>query len=152
MMYSYPFFGFPPFRRPYHYYPNYSLHNDMQNKNMRANSSSPSSFSANKKENFQENLHTPNFYNNNTMGHQFSNFSSFVQDSKINASNYSNNSKIKSSNDFQNFEVEQEECFEILGLKLHFDDLLLIALLFFLYKEDVKDSYLYVALILLLLS
>ena len=88
MMYSYPFFGFPPFRRPYHYYPNYSLHNDMQNRNMRANSSSPSSFSANKKENFQENLHTPNFYNNNTMGHQFSNFSSFVQDSKINASNY----------------------------------------------------------------
>ena len=61
-------------------------------------------------------------------------------------------SKIKSSNDFQNFETEKEDCFEIFGLKLHFDDLLLIALLFFLYREEVKDSYLYMALILLLLS
>lgn len=47
---------------------------------------------------------------------------------------------------------ECEECFEIFGLKLHFDDLLIIALLFFLYQEEVKDSYLYISLILLLLS
>ena len=46
----------------------------------------------------------------------------------------------------------EDECFEIFGLKLHFDDLLLIALLFFLYEENVKDTYLYIALILLLLS
>ena len=149
MMSPYPFFGFPPFRRPYPYYPNYPLHNNaMKNKNKGANSSSPSDFSENKQENFQKNLHTPNSYNNHTFGYQ-------LHDSKINASDhshYSNHSKIKSSNDFQNFEAEQEDCFEIFGLKLHFDDLLLIALLFFLYQEDVKDSYLYIALILLLLS
>lgn len=49
-------------------------------------------------------------------------------------------------------EEETDPCFEIFGLTLHFDDLLLIALLFFLYQEEVKDTYLYVALILLLLS
>lgn len=45
-----------------------------------------------------------------------------------------------------------DEYFEIFGLKLYFDDLLLIALLFFLYQEEVKDTYLYIALLLLLLS
>lgn len=45
-----------------------------------------------------------------------------------------------------------EQYFEILGLKLYFDDLLIIALLIFLYQENVKDNYLYIALILLLLS
>lgn len=54
------------------------------------------------------------------------------------------------SND--NFSKNEEEFFEIFGLKLHFDDLLIIAILFFLYQEEVKDTYLYIALILLLLS
>lgn len=47
---------------------------------------------------------------------------------------------------------EDEECFDILGLKLYHDDILLIGLIFFLYKEEVKDQYLFFALILLLLS
>ena len=51
-----------------------------------------------------------------------------------------------------NFIQKDDEYFEIFGLKLHFDDLLIIALLFFLYQEEVKDTYLYIALILLLLS
>lgn len=42
--------------------------------------------------------------------------------------------------------------FEIFGLKLYFDDLLLICLIFFLYNEGVKDQFLFIALILLLLS
>lgn len=42
--------------------------------------------------------------------------------------------------------------FEIFGLKLYFDDILLISLLFFLYSEGVDDINLYIALILLLLS
>lgn len=42
--------------------------------------------------------------------------------------------------------------FEILGLKLHFDDLLLICLIIFLYNEGVKDQFLFISLILLLLS
>lgn len=42
--------------------------------------------------------------------------------------------------------------FEIFGLKLYFDDILLICIIFFLYNEGVKDQGLFIALILLLLS
>ena len=39
-----------------------------------------------------------------------------------------------------------------MGLKIYQDDLLLIALIFFLYSEDVCDPELFIALILLLIS
>ncbi len=42
--------------------------------------------------------------------------------------------------------------FEVFGLKLYFDDVLIISLIFFLYQEGVQDQYLFTALILLLLS
>lgn len=47
---------------------------------------------------------------------------------------------------------ETREFFEIFGLKLYFDDILLICLIFLLYKEDVHDEMLFIALVLLLLS
>ena len=49
-------------------------------------------------------------------------------------------------------EPENEPVFEILGIKLYSDDILLICLIFFLYNEGVKDEFLFVALVLLLLS
>lgn len=52
----------------------------------------------------------------------------------------------------RNHEEESRECFEIFGIKLFFDDILLICLIFFLYNEGVKDQYLFISLILLLLS
>ena len=42
--------------------------------------------------------------------------------------------------------------FEILGFKIYFDDLLILCLLFFLYQEGIKDQYLFISLILLLIS
>lgn len=48
--------------------------------------------------------------------------------------------------------AEDSQYFEILGLRLYFDDLLLICLIIFLYNEGVKDQFLFIALILLLLS
>ena len=42
--------------------------------------------------------------------------------------------------------------FEIFGLKLYFDDIMIICLLFFLYEEGVNDQELFISLILLLLS
>lgn len=42
--------------------------------------------------------------------------------------------------------------FELLGIKLYFDDILLICLIFFLYNENIDDVYLLLALVLLLLS
>ncbi len=42
--------------------------------------------------------------------------------------------------------------FEIFGIKLFFDDVLIIALIFFLYNEGVRDDMLFISLILILLS
>lgn len=47
----------------------------------------------------------------------------------------------------------KEDAFlDIFGLKLYFDDILLVALLFFLYNEGVKDEGLFLALVMLLLT
>ena len=41
---------------------------------------------------------------------------------------------------------------DVFGIKLYFDDVLILSLLFFLYKEEVKDDGLFLALVLLLIS
>ena len=41
---------------------------------------------------------------------------------------------------------------DIMGIRLYFDDLLLIGIIFFLYNEKIEDNYLFISLILLLLS
>ena len=48
----------------------------------------------------------------------------------------------------QNFDTG----FQLFGITLYFDDILLIFLLLFLYNEGVKDQFLFISLILLLLS
>ena len=40
---------------------------------------------------------------------------------------------------------------ELLGMKLSFDDLLILGILFVLYKEEVNDTSLYIVLVMLLL-
>ena len=42
--------------------------------------------------------------------------------------------------------------FEIFGIKLHNDDLLILGILFFLYNQGIKDDELFLVLLLLLLS
>ena len=49
-------------------------------------------------------------------------------------------------------ELEEDYFFELFGIKLFFDDILLICLLFFLYEEGARDTELFICLILLLLS
>lgn len=58
------------------------------------------------------------------------------------------------NNIFSNIHSETEnlDYFEFFGIKLFFDDILLIFLILFLYNEGIKDQYLFIALILLLLS
>lgn len=46
----------------------------------------------------------------------------------------------------------EKPIFEIFGLELYFDDILIIALIFFLYNEGVRDNLLFISLVLLLLS
>ncbi len=47
---------------------------------------------------------------------------------------------------------ENAVLFEAFGLKIYFDDVLIICILLFLYQEKIQDEYLFIALILLLLS
>ena len=46
----------------------------------------------------------------------------------------------------------EEPIFEIFGIQLYLDDIIILGLLFFLYQEGVQDEMLYISLILLLIS
>lgn len=46
----------------------------------------------------------------------------------------------------------ESNIFEIFGIKLYLDDLIILGILFFLYEQNVKDEMLYIILFLLLLS
>lgn len=50
------------------------------------------------------------------------------------------------------FSELEEPIFEVLGIKLYLDDIIILGLLFFLYQEGVQDEMLFIALILLLVS
>ena len=71
-------------------------------------------------------------------------------------SNYSQANDFDNKKDEKNNSKKVDEnsnyFFELFGLKLYFDDILLICLIFFLYQEGVKDDELFISLILLLLS
>lgn len=54
--------------------------------------------------------------------------------------------------DMDGFSDIEKPVLEILGIKLYQDDLIIFALLFILYKENVKDELLFMSLILLLIS
>lgn len=63
--------------------------------------------------------------------------------------------KIKKSKNTDNNEQnnrDEREFFEIFGIRLYLDDILILCLLYFLYKEDVHDEMLFFTLILLLIS
>lgn len=142
MMTPYPFFGFSPFRRPYPYYP---VHNP--NKNFNNNSEKP--YFPN------SSAHSSSHFDNAKKNKPFSNSPQpCVEPHKCSEHPKHSENACHSANTTHttHSERDNEECFEIFGLKLYFDDLLLITLLFFLYQEEVKDTYLYIALILLLLS
>ena len=72
------------------------------------------------------------------------------QDSSSSNNKYQTNSKKEIEEEKEN--SQEPELFEIFGIKLYFDDILLICLIFFLYNEGVKDQYLFISLILLLLT
>ena len=139
MMYPYPFYKPPYFRRQY--YPktgHYPLHKTQKiESNINETPCFPSNFAGN---------HQDNFTNHKSQHENCKNYNN----STYNFDEFNNFNNLDTTTD--NIEYNSTEYFEILGLKLHFDDLLIIALLFFLYQENVKDTYLYIALILLLLS
>ncbi len=46
----------------------------------------------------------------------------------------------------------EQPLFEMFGITLYLDDIIILCILFFLYKEGIKDDMLYISLFLLLIS
>ena len=77
-----------------------------------------------------------------------------------NCESYSNNKTVQAQGlhphkeDFtsNSSDSPQGQYFDIFGIRLYFDDILILCLLFFLYQEEVNDQLLFMALLLLLLS
>ena len=82
---------------------------------------------------------------------QKQNTSSYNQIQKQKASENYYEAKQEASENIENSEAS-EAFFEIFGLKLYFDDVLIMCILFFLYTEKVHDDELFICLILLLLT
>ena len=90
-------------------------------------------------------------YNNSQPLHNNEFSSSVSNDSPSNTNHNTYDSENKKNNS-KNTETTSDYFFELFGLKLYFDDVLLICLIFFLYQEGVRDDELFISLILLLLS
>lgn len=65
--------------------------------------------------------------------------------------NKSQNRAVNVKNNWSS-KYEESPIFEIFGIRLFFDDILIISLIFFLYNEGVRDNLLFISLILILLS
>ena len=83
-------------------------------------------------------------------------YKNYSENNNTKANSYDNKSKVSDVENNSNKETRNVRTdapiFEIFGIKLFFDDILLVSLIFFLYNEGVKDQSLFIALILLLLS
>lgn len=89
--------------------------------------------------------------NNNTRDNIYSNnHNKITTNCNINHANttssYHESPKNKSNSN------DNDYLFDLFGLKLYFDDILILSLLFFLYVEGIKDDMLFTSLLLLLLS
>lgn len=62
------------------------------------------------------------------------------------------NNSIEKEEKKETREKQESPFIEIFGISLYFDDILLICIIFFLFQEGIDDEWLYIALILLLLS
>ena len=67
------------------------------------------------------------------------------------ASLYKNKKQIFNFNALFSSNTDQA-IFELFGISLYLDDIIILGLLYFLYQEEVKDDMLFLCLILLLLS
>ena len=87
----------------------------------------------------------PFFYNNRYSRNPLA-INNYSQKKELSTDIIENQKKASASTD------TSEAFFEIFGLKLYFDDILIICILFLLYTEKVQDENLFICLILLLLT
>lgn len=63
-----------------------------------------------------------------------------------------NSKPISNTNNYKRSSDSEQAIFEIMGIKLYLDDLIILGVLYFLYEQNVKDEMLYIILFLLLIS
>ena len=132
---NFPFFRFPFYTYPRHYQRNFYHQQNPPIKDVDQNSESNfSEHTETKKDRSDGNTMTSN--PQNIQQKKSSKYNSFGP-IFINTDGFSNN---------------EEPILEFSGLKLYLDDLIILSLLFILYKEDVKDDMLFILLILLLIG
>lgn len=127
MIYNSPFFS--------QYYPGFSYYKQNRKTNFNSN---------------QTNKYQKKSYPNPNISNSFIN--------TLDSNNFTHKNSLNSFKSFKFKNFQNNNCdnsdilLEIFGIKLNYDDLLLICLIFFLYTEGVKDDFLFIVLILLLLS
>ncbi len=88
-----------------------------------------------------------NYINNNSNTQPLSTKISSTTRENVSSNTATESRKINSST------INSEQAlFEIFGIKLFFDDIVILCLLFFLYQENVNDEMLYIILFMLLFS
>lgn len=120
--------SFPFFRFPYHnyYYPYYTNYNKITDQN----------------KNNEYEINNSDIKKNKDLAIEV----------KKKSSKYNNFGPIRFVNPFIEDNNLNEPILEILGIQLYLDDIIILSLLFFLYKEEVQDEMLFLSLILLLLT
>ena len=109
---------------------------------------------------FYNNIYRKNFIHSSPNVFSFSPSDPRNLNSNIFPNSHQNTEKISSSSNNEYFDNSSSKnlppnkdfILDLFGLKLYFDDVLILSLIFFLYKEDVKDEGLFLALVLLLIS
>lgn len=101
-------------------------------------------------------FHLPYYNRYSRYGYRYGNYNAYnnksVQNSEPKPDIPVNKIPNETKKEERSSELEDSPLFQIFGMNLYFDDILIICLIFFLYQEGVKDEGLFMALILLLLS
>ena len=146
-MVNFPFFRYP--RNPYNTYYKYTPYYNGYYNNFYHNPQNYNKNPVNHHQNYpNSNINQKDYYKHSQKN---------KYKSSTNSEN-SNKNKKKSSkyNSFGpiNFQIDnlEEPIVEILGIELYLDDIIILVLLYFLYKEEVKDETLFISLILLLIA
>lgn len=127
-MFNFPYFGYP-YHNPYYKY--YRNPNNYVNIQKNVDISEPIESS---KGNF---VNSSNTINNKLLSENEKDYNENVQ---------------RACNSLDNNNDSDKPIFELFGIKLYSDDLIILAVLFLLYEQNVKDEMLYIILFLLLFS
>lgn len=94
------------------------------------------------------------YYNSNYYNNNFSSVNKSATSNFSSTKNNTNNcdSSYKKCESTKPCNGQEQAVFNILGISLYNDDILILCLLFCLYNEGIKDEMLFFCLILLLLS